>query len=295
MVVSPRLSVWARILCRVRASFEKRIEELFARFRCQPDRTHAGGPAADEALRSARGDPGHLLRGPTRRSARVTRSKRVGQKHVGQDLTGLLKPTAGHVHLDGADAFSSPATIEAYKAILGYVPEEPHLYSYLTGPEYLQLIGRLRGISDATLEDKIDRFLRCWTSTTIVTRRCRPIRKGCAEGPHCRRRAPQPANRGPGRAVSGLESAPLACSKASCARWRPKERLSCSARTSSKSSSRSARVSSSSRTAASSVTTRSRAFAQRSSCRRSTRYSPRWSLKRTWRSARKDSWRAMKT
>jgi ABC-2 type transport system ATP-binding protein len=75
-------------------------------------------------------------------------------------LTGLLKPTAGHVHLDGDDAFASPAKIEAYKAILGYVPEEPHLYSYLTGPEYLQLIGRLRGIADATLDDKIDRFLQ---------------------------------------------------------------------------------------------------------------------------------------
>jgi ABC-2 type transport system ATP-binding protein len=72
-------------------------------------------------------------------------------------LTGLLKPTAGHVYLDGADAL---AGLEAYKAILGYVPEEPHLYSYLTGPEYLQLIGRLRGIADAVLDDKIDRFLR---------------------------------------------------------------------------------------------------------------------------------------
>jgi ABC-2 type transport system ATP-binding protein len=39
------------------------------------------------------------------------------------------------------------------------VPEEPHLYSYLTGPEYLRLVGRLRGIPDGVLDDKIDRFL----------------------------------------------------------------------------------------------------------------------------------------
>ena len=50
--------------------------------------------------------------------------------------------------------------MERYKAILGYVPEEPHLYTYLTGPEYLRLIGRLRGVPDATLDDKIDRFLQ---------------------------------------------------------------------------------------------------------------------------------------
>ena len=71
-------------------------------------------------------------------------------------LTGLLPPTSGHVLLDGQDAL---ADVTSYKSILGYVPEEPHLYSYLTGPEYLQLVGRLRGIADAALDDKIERFL----------------------------------------------------------------------------------------------------------------------------------------
>src|SRR5262245_33913436 len=54
-------------------------------------------------------------------------------------LTGLLPPTSGAVRLDGADALASQMV---YKTLLGYVPEEPHLYSYLTGPEYLQLVGR---------------------------------------------------------------------------------------------------------------------------------------------------------
>jgi ABC-2 type transport system ATP-binding protein len=72
-------------------------------------------------------------------------------------LTGLLRPTSGTVRLDGADALANP---QAYKAVLGYVPEEPHLYSYLTGPEYLRLVGRLRGLPDGALDAKIDRFLR---------------------------------------------------------------------------------------------------------------------------------------
>jgi ABC-2 type transport system ATP-binding protein len=71
-------------------------------------------------------------------------------------LTGLLRPTAGIVRLDGADV---AADLLSYKAILGYVPEEPHLYSYLTGPEYLQLVGRLRRLPEAVLNDKIERFL----------------------------------------------------------------------------------------------------------------------------------------
>ena len=71
-------------------------------------------------------------------------------------LAGLLAPTDGHVLLDGRDVL---ADLLPYKAALGYVPEEPHLYTYLTGPEYLQLVGRLRRIGEDRLNAKIDRFL----------------------------------------------------------------------------------------------------------------------------------------
>lgn len=71
-------------------------------------------------------------------------------------LTGLLRPTSGGVQLDGRDIL---ADLEGYKAILGYVPEEPHLYSYLTGPEYLRLVAGLRRVPHATLDAKVDQFL----------------------------------------------------------------------------------------------------------------------------------------
>jgi ABC-2 type transport system ATP-binding protein len=72
-------------------------------------------------------------------------------------LTGLLRPTSGRVLLDNDDAL---VDLPRYKTLIGYVPEEPHLYSYLTGPEYLRLVGRLRGIADRTLDAKIERFLQ---------------------------------------------------------------------------------------------------------------------------------------
>jgi len=72
-------------------------------------------------------------------------------------LTGLLQPTSGDVLLDGGDAL---AYLPAYKAQIGYVQEEPHLYSYLTGPEYLRLVGRLRQLPDDVLDTKIDSFLQ---------------------------------------------------------------------------------------------------------------------------------------
>src|SRR4029453_3567012 len=47
----------------------------------------------------------------------------------------------------------------AYKARIGYVPEEAVLYTYLTGPEYLSLVGGLRGIPQKRLQEKIDGLL----------------------------------------------------------------------------------------------------------------------------------------
>jgi ABC-2 type transport system ATP-binding protein len=72
-------------------------------------------------------------------------------------LAGLLTPTDGRVLLDGRDVLGD---LLSYKSTLGYVPEEPHLYTYLTGPEYLQLVGRLRQIPDDRLTTKIDQFLQ---------------------------------------------------------------------------------------------------------------------------------------
>ena len=43
---------------------------------------------------------------------------------------------------------------------IGYVPEEPHLYPHLTGAEYLEMTGQLRGLPRSILAEKIDGFLR---------------------------------------------------------------------------------------------------------------------------------------
>ena len=75
-------------------------------------------------------------------------------------LTGLLQPTQGQIFFDGQDIRDH---LIEYKRRLGYVPEEPDLYSYLTGQEYLQLIGRLRSVPGKILKEKIDHFLRLFS------------------------------------------------------------------------------------------------------------------------------------
>lgn len=72
-------------------------------------------------------------------------------------VVGLMPPTSGHIFFDGQDI--QDHLIE-YKSQVGYVPEEAHVYTYLTGPEYLRLTGHLRGIDGPGLERKIDLFLR---------------------------------------------------------------------------------------------------------------------------------------
>jgi ABC-2 type transport system ATP-binding protein len=74
-------------------------------------------------------------------------------------LVGLIEPTGGRVTFNARDIHED---VTAYKQRIGYVPEEAHLYSYLTGPDYLRLVGRLRGLDEARLDEKIERFLRLW-------------------------------------------------------------------------------------------------------------------------------------
>src|SRR5262245_13845032 len=79
-----------------------------------------------------------------------------GKTMTARLLTGLLSPTTGFVSFDGRDIASG--MVEFHRR-LGYVPEEPYLYPFLSGREYLQLIGRLRELPAWLVEKKIDAFL----------------------------------------------------------------------------------------------------------------------------------------
>lgn len=75
-------------------------------------------------------------------------------------ITTLLEPTGGKVLLDGRDIRSN---LHAFKRRLGYVPEEAILYTYLTGLEYLQLIGRLRRLPEAAIDRKANDLLELFS------------------------------------------------------------------------------------------------------------------------------------
>ena len=72
-------------------------------------------------------------------------------------ITGLLEPSEGEVLLHGRTIVDDPI---AFKARLGYVPEEPYLYTHLSGAEYLIFVARLRSIPYQTALTRAAELLR---------------------------------------------------------------------------------------------------------------------------------------
>lgn len=79
-----------------------------------------------------------------------------GKSTTVQMIVGLLRPTKGRIQWRGADIHGQ---LLAYQRLIGYVPEEPRLYAYLTAPQYLELVGGLRDIDRRTLARRIDKYL----------------------------------------------------------------------------------------------------------------------------------------
>jgi ABC-2 type transport system ATP-binding protein len=71
-------------------------------------------------------------------------------------LTGLREPSSGEVRFGGRTIADR---LVEYKARIGYVPEEAHLYSFLSGREHLELVGRLRRLPPDLQTRKIGALL----------------------------------------------------------------------------------------------------------------------------------------
>jgi ABC-2 type transport system ATP-binding protein len=71
-------------------------------------------------------------------------------------ITGLLRPDDGRVLFDGRDVH---ADLLSWRATFGYIPEEAHLYNWMSAMEYLQLVGRLRGMSERVIREKAEGLL----------------------------------------------------------------------------------------------------------------------------------------
>jgi len=71
--------------------------------------------------------------------------------------TGLIEPTSGEILFEGQPIQTDPL---AYRQRLGYVPEEPHLYTHLSGMEYLVMVAELRDMERSCASARIHGLLR---------------------------------------------------------------------------------------------------------------------------------------
>lgn len=72
-------------------------------------------------------------------------------------ITGMIQPNNGKVLFCGQPI---DRDLVNYRAVLGYVPEEAHVYTHLSGMEYLQLVGRLRGMQEKLIAFKATEMLK---------------------------------------------------------------------------------------------------------------------------------------
>jgi ABC-2 type transport system ATP-binding protein len=70
---------------------------------------------------------------------------------------GLIEPTSGEILFAGLRIKENPM---AYRQRIGYVPEEPHLYTHLSGLEYLVMVAQLRDMDRNSANQRIHGLLR---------------------------------------------------------------------------------------------------------------------------------------
>jgi ABC-2 type transport system ATP-binding protein len=75
-------------------------------------------------------------------------------------ITGMMEMTSGEILFEGQPI---QRDLIAHKWRLGYVPEEPHLYSHLSGLEYLTMVSQLRELPPKRSAEKIDGLLRLFS------------------------------------------------------------------------------------------------------------------------------------
>jgi ABC-2 type transport system ATP-binding protein len=72
-------------------------------------------------------------------------------------LMGLVQPTTGEVSVLGLDVLKDPVAV---KELVGYVPESPNIYEFLTGIEYLDFIADIYGVPTAEKQQRITEYLK---------------------------------------------------------------------------------------------------------------------------------------
>jgi ABC-2 type transport system ATP-binding protein len=88
-------------------------------------------------------------------------------------ILGLVTPTKGRAHIFGCDS-----TQVATRRSVGFLPESPYFYKFLTGAEMLRFFGKLCGLSGWDLKDRVQELLDLVGLTEVRNQRLGTYSKG---------------------------------------------------------------------------------------------------------------------
>ena len=84
----------------------------------------------------------------------------IGQNGAGKTttlraVTGILAFDAGEIRIDGNSVKEKPVLC---KSLTAYIPDNPDLYEYLTGIQYLNYIGDIFGVEKTVRRERIEKY-----------------------------------------------------------------------------------------------------------------------------------------
>lgn len=97
----------------------------------------------------------------------------AGKTTLMRMLCGVLKPTAGNIHMDGLDVSS-----EDYRARLGYLPQNFGYYPEFTGADFLLYLSALNGLSRSHAKRKADELLELVSLTNVKKKKIKTYSGG---------------------------------------------------------------------------------------------------------------------
>lgn len=80
-----------------------------------------------------------------------------GKSTLMKIIVGILKPDTGSVVVQGVDVAKDPISV---KKLVGFVPESPRLYEFLTGIEYLDFVADVHELETHVKNERIAEFLK---------------------------------------------------------------------------------------------------------------------------------------
>ena len=90
-------------------------------------------------------------------------------------ITGYFPPTDGNVYVAGHSVLDEPLEV---KRQIGYVPENPAMYHDMRTMDYLKFIGAVKGVSRASLKERLDKTIELCALKSVMNKRVGELSRG---------------------------------------------------------------------------------------------------------------------